>query len=104
MNTRPPILLFAMLAFVLSFSLPSAAADGASPDSAPGAMRHESAALQACPANTSQGVSLAQTFQTACCKGNKGICGCRAGKIVCCDGSTSTSPDCTCHADSGIDN
>ena len=23
--------------------------------------------------------------QQACCKANKGICGCRAGKIVCCD-------------------
>jgi hypothetical protein len=23
--------------------------------------------------------------QQNCCKANKGICGCRAGKIVCCD-------------------
>ena len=23
--------------------------------------------------------------QQDCCKANKGICGCRAGKIVCCD-------------------
>ena len=27
---------------------------------------------------------LAQQQQN-CCKANKGICGCRAGKIVCCD-------------------
>ncbi len=23
--------------------------------------------------------------QQSCCKENKGVCGCRAGKIVCCD-------------------
>ena len=104
MNTRPPISLFAILALVLSFSLSSVAADGVSADSATGAMQHEGAALQACLANASQGASVAQIFQTECCKGNKGICGCRAGKIVCCDGSASASPNCTCHADSGIDN
>jgi hypothetical protein len=32
--------------------------------------------------------------QLACCQKNKGICGCRAGKIVCCD--KSFSPTCTC--------
>lgn len=32
-----------------------------------------------------------------CCTGHQGVCGCRAGKIVCCDGTT--SPNCTCHAD-----
>ena len=30
-----------------------------------------------------KGGTLAQ--QQSCCKANKGICGCRAGKIVCCD-------------------
>ena len=30
-----------------------------------------------------QGGTLAQ--QQDCCKGHRGICGCRAGKIVCCD-------------------
>jgi hypothetical protein len=44
---------------------------------------------------------LAQ-IQTACCKAHKGICGCRAGKIVCCDNTTSTEPGCTCHGDEGI--
>lgn len=29
-------------------------------------------------------LSVAQQQQN-CCKANKGICGCRAGKIVCCD-------------------
>lgn len=32
--------------------------------------------------------------QQDCCKANKGVCGCRAGKIVCCD--KTFSPDCTC--------
>jgi hypothetical protein len=104
MNTRLPILLFAMLALAQSFSLPAAAADAVPRDNAPSAMQQEGATLQACLSNASQGVSLAQISLTACCKGNKGICGCRAGKIVCCDGSASTSPDCTCHGDSGIDN
>ena len=26
-----------------------------------------------------------QEQQQDCCKKNKGVCGCRAGKIVCCD-------------------
>lgn len=32
--------------------------------------------------------------QKDCCKANKGVCGCRAGKIVCCDKTFSS--DCTC--------
>jgi hypothetical protein len=46
--------------------------------------------------------SLAQVSQTDCCKGHQGVCGCRAGKIVCCDNTKSET--CTCHADSGVDN
>ena len=38
--------------------------------------------VQSCLENV-KGGTLAQ--QQACCKANKGICGCRAGKIVCCD-------------------
>ncbi len=33
-----------------------------------------------------------------CCKGHKGVCGCRAGRIVCCDGSASDT--CSCHQES----
>ncbi|MGH9650925.1 MAG: hypothetical protein ACRD3I_10700 [Terriglobales bacterium] len=43
------------------------------------------------------GDRLAQ--QEACCKGQKGVCGCRAGKIVCCDGKFSEG--CTCNRDDG---
>ena len=35
--------------------------------------------------------------QPACCKANKGVCGCRAGKIVCCDKTFSDT--CTCNRD-----
>jgi hypothetical protein len=45
---------------------------------------------------------VAQVSQTDCCKGHKGVCGCRAGKIVCCDNTVSVN--CTCHADSGQGN
>jgi len=37
--------------------------------------------------------------QPACCKANKGVCGCRAGKIVCCDKTFSDT--CTCNRDEG---
>ena len=60
-----------------------------------------SPALQACP-SPGQPFNLSQISQTDCCKGHKGVCGCRAGKIVCCDGTA--SPNCTCHGDSGLEN
>ena len=43
------------------------------------------------------GERLAQ--QQECCKGQKGVCGCRAGKIVCCD--KTFSDICTCNRDEG---
>ena len=43
-----------------------------------------------------------QVAQLACCKAHKGVCGCRAGKIVCCDNTVSNEPGCTCHGDEGI--
>lgn len=58
------------------------------------------APLQACP--TDGLLNLSQISQSDCCKGHKGVCGCRAGKIVCCDNTA--SPDCTCHGDSGVVN
>lgn len=35
--------------------------------------------------------------QQACCNANKGICGCRAGRIVCCD--RTYADDCRCNGD-----
>jgi hypothetical protein len=91
--------LLAVLAFALtSFMLPAAA--DSTVDRTPAATQQKSISTEACLANT-KGMHLAQ-IQTACCKAHKGICGCRAGKIVCCDNTTSIEPGCTCHGDEGV--
>lgn len=89
--------LLAVLAFALtSFMLPAAA--DSTPVSAPAVAPLEASALQPCPTNV-KGMKVAQID---CCKGHKGICGCRAGKIVCCDNTVSTEPGCTCHGDESV--
>ena len=60
--------------------------------------RPEAITPEACLANA-KGERLAQF---SCCKGHKGVCGCRAGKIVCCDNTPSTEPGCTCHGDDAL--
>lgn len=60
-------------------------------------------AVAPCLSGQTPGPRLAQGQPLDCCKGHKGICGCRAGKIVCCDGTVSKDPNCTCHADSGLE-
>ena len=98
MRVRLPVFLFALLALAQLLFVPPAAADpGAPVDDKPAVLQPAPSALQACPAN-GPGVNLAQID---CCKGHKGICGCRAGKIVCCDNTTSTEPGCTCRGDEG---
>lgn len=101
MNIRLPIVLFALLAFAQSFFLLPAAAESTAPIHSPTAMQQSAAPLEACPTNL-KGANLAQVATTECCKDQKGICGCRAGKIVCCDGKPSTHPGCTCHGDNGF--
>ena len=99
MRIRLPFALFAALFLLQSFSLAPAVADPAAlVERAVVATQPGATTLQPCPAN---GLNVAQLD---CCKGHKGICGCRAGKIVCCDGSVSTDPGCTCHGDDAIDN
>lgn len=93
---RIPTLL-ALLAFVITSSLVPAAADP-TVDPASAATQQTSISTEACIANA-KGMKLAQID---CCKGHKGICGCRAGKIVCCDNTVSTEPGCTCHGDEAI--
>ena len=62
-------------------------------------------ALLACLAFPAAGDSeyspclLAQQQQQNCCKANKGICGCRAGKIVCCD--KTFAEGCSCAREDG---
>ena len=101
MNIRLPIVLLALLAFAQSLFLLPAAADSGAPINLPAAVQQEVLASPACPANL-KGANLAQLTSTECCKDQKGICGCRAGKIVCCDSKPSKHPGCTCHGDEGF--
>lgn len=101
MNSRLPIVLFALLTFAQSLFLLPAAAESAAPINPPAALQQSASTPEACPANL-KGANLAQIATTECCKDQKGICGCRAGKIVCCDGKPSTHPGCTCHGDEGF--
>jgi len=91
--------LLALLAFApVCFVLPLPAAADSIGSQTPTVAPTETISPQACPDNA-KGMHLAQID---CCKGHKGICGCRAGKIVCCDGTASKEPGCTCHGDEGI--
>ncbi|MGQ0580141.1 MAG: hypothetical protein ACT4PQ_14690 [Betaproteobacteria bacterium] len=75
------------------FSVAETGADrGVAKPLAPGAQTCVEAARTGAAADL-----LAQ--QPECCKGNKGVCGCRAGKIVCCDKTFSDT--CTCNRDEG---
>jgi hypothetical protein len=98
MNRR---FIFAFLAWLamVPFSVPTAAAAETvqAAQAATSAAQVSSPALQPCPADK---LKLSETVQADCCKGHKGVCGCRAGKIVCCDGTA--SPNCTCHGDGGF--
>jgi len=95
---RIPALL-AILAFVpAGFLLPAAAESTV--DLTPATTQQKTISAEACLANAKD----MQVAQIDCCKGHKGICGCRAGKIVCCDNTVSTEPGCTCHGDDGFAN
>lgn len=54
-----------------------------------------------CPRPMDKPFNTAQVT-TDCCKDHKGVCGCRAGKIVCCDRTISEQPGCTCHGEDGF--
>lgn len=97
--TRYRALLFIMLSFGLMLSPLARAADPQAPTPEP----VTAAAASVCPEGVDPSLHLAQGLPIDCCKGHKGICGCRAGRIVCCDGTVSKDPNCTCHADSGLE-
>ena len=102
MKIRLPVLLSILLAFAQPLLMPTATADTPMASGQPSAiMEQHTAVPSACPANL-KGANLVQITSTECCKDQKGICGCRAGKIVCCDGKPSTHPGCTCHGDDGF--
>jgi hypothetical protein len=99
MNLR---LMFTLLVWltVLPFSLPSVvkADSGQAVAAGQSSSQVSTPALQPCPVPGK--LDVAETSQADCCKGHKGICGCRAGKIVCCDRAVSSS--CTCHGEEGF--
>lgn len=95
-------LMFALLASLV-FAVPAITfAEAGAQAKASGLEQIEPQALPACPQPGAKGLNVAQTIQTDCCKEHKGVCGCRAGKIVCCDGKPSTVTGCTCHGDDGF--
>jgi len=100
MNLRFKIVLAAWLA-VVPFAVPAAMADAGQPAAAT-AGEAPAEASTACPQPGEKRLSVAQTSPGECCKGHKGVCGCRAGKIICCDRTVSTVPGCTCHGDDGF--
>ena len=89
--------LLAVLAFIPACFLLPAAADSTVAQT-PIAEQLKAASPEACLANAKGD----QFAQIACCKEHKGVCGCRAGKIVCCDNTASAEAGCTCHGDEGV--
>ncbi len=108
MKTRLGIFLLAMMAFIQPVAVPLAAADSGAAAGQTTSVQAQpnllqaSHGLEACPAERAGLTNLSAVSQTDCCKEHKGVCGCRAGKIVCCD--KTVSPDCTCHSDWNLAN
>jgi hypothetical protein len=101
MNLRIKFVLAAWLAFI-PFAMPTLAlADAAQPVAATTAEVSPPASM-VCPQPGDQKLNIAQTSPADCCKAHKGVCGCRAGKIICCDRTPSDQPGCTCHGDDGF--
>jgi len=102
-NTPRALALAALLALAGPSTTPSMAAvheAGAVAQTA----SHATPPARSCQLTASERIDMAQGMPMDCCKGHKGICGCRAGKIVCCDGRVSKDPNCTCHSDWGVEN
>lgn len=103
MNARHALVLTALLALAGLAATPVLAA---APEPTATVLAASASVTTSTECRSSAGgrIDLAQGMPVDCCKGHKGICGCRAGKIVCCDGTVSKDPNCTCHADSGVEN
>jgi hypothetical protein len=86
----------ATLAFVATALMAPASAQDAAPQQT--ATSVEAPAADVCR-DAANGTHVAQIH---CCRANKGICGCRAGKIICCDRTASTEAGCTCHGDEAV--
>lgn len=100
MNLRFKLALAAW--FVLTpFALPATVLADAGQPTVAAATEAPAQPPMACPRPGDGKLNTAQIVGD-CCKDHKGVCGCRAGKIVCCDGTASTQPGCTCHGDNGF--
>lgn len=100
MHMRFALALLASLVFA-PFAMPSVALADAGQAAATAVPETPPPATMACTRPADGKFDTAQVA-TDCCKGHKGVCGCRAGKIICCDGTVSTQPGCTCHGDDGF--
>ena len=84
------------------FAVPTLALADAGQGAATGSAMITTQPANPCPQPGDNKLNIAQTGPGDCCKDHKGVCGCRAGKIVCCDRTISTQPGCTCHGDDGF--
>ncbi|MGA0025560.1 MAG: hypothetical protein ACO3F9_13070 [Burkholderiales bacterium] len=85
-----------LLMFVVSLASAGDTTTVATPATTPVAAAAVQGGEQSCleaAARSSGAERMAQAGR--CCAKNKGVCGCRAGKIVCCDKSFATG--CTCN-------
>ena len=85
-----------LLLFAVTFAVAGDATVKAGPGTAALAASAQGGS-QACLESAVKSGKSVQAAQAACCAKNKGVCGCRAGKIVCCD--KSFAPGCTCAQD-----
>lgn len=87
-----------LLAMFLLFAVTLAGAGDSTTVSTPGATAAAQGGAQSCAESASKGAAGDRLAQGAgCCKGHKGVCGCRAGKIICCD--KSFAANCPCNRD-----
>ena len=87
-----------LISLFLLFAVATATAGDAGLPATPVASAATQNAEQACLEQAGRRTGADRLAQAGSCgKGHKGVCGCRAGKIVCCDKSFATG--CTCNQD-----
>jgi hypothetical protein len=95
---HPEIIMRISYALLLLFVFAFAEAGDSSVASTPVTTAAAQSSAQSCAESVSEGAASGQVAQgSGCCKGNKGVCGCRAGKIICCD--KSFAANCPCNQD-----
>ena len=88
----------AAYAFLLLFAFTLAEAGDSTVVPTPVTTAVVQSGAQSCTGSVSKGAASSQVAQGGgCCNGHKGVCGCRAGKIICCD--KSFAANCPCNKD-----